>query len=68
MSETKYGIIFRSSDDVDSGKDPYVEKFEKAGINCQVISVLNFEFINLTDLKSKLSKSELYSGEVFILF
>ncbi|KAK9502165.1 hypothetical protein O3M35_012749 [Rhynocoris fuscipes] len=66
MSDSKYCILFKTADELDSGKDPYVEKFEKAEIKCKVISVLKFEFMNLGELKAKLSKCDDYSGIVLL--
>ena len=46
-------------------QDSYKITLQESGYECDILPTLNFEFVNLDELKSCLTSSQQYSGKLF---
>ncbi|XP_014241578.1 uroporphyrinogen-III synthase [Cimex lectularius] len=66
MNESRHAILFKASDDEGLGeRDPYARQLESIGIHSHILPVVQFEFVNLDELNTRLDHPDLYSGIIF---
>ncbi|XP_063990652.1 uroporphyrinogen-III synthase [Diachasmimorpha longicaudata] len=58
-------ILCKGEKGGNEGQDAYIEVFEGAGYNCQILSTLTFSFVNSQRLRDCLDTPQLYSGLIF---
>lgn len=57
-------VIFKSvSESENQEQDVYKKKFLSAGYNVTLVPVLDFEFVNLEQLRSKILRPDDYAGD-----
>ncbi|KAF6214472.1 hypothetical protein GE061_009215 [Apolygus lucorum] len=62
----KHAIIFKASgDEGNSDRDPYAGALSALDVDCEVVQVLNFDFLNLDELEKRLENPQSYSGIIF---
>uniref|UniRef100_A0A0A9XBQ0 Uroporphyrinogen-III synthase n=1 Tax=Lygus hesperus TaxID=30085 RepID=A0A0A9XBQ0_LYGHE len=62
----KHAILFKAGgDDGNPDVDPYAGTLGALDIDCQVVPVLNFDFLHLEELEERLKNPQSYSGIIF---
>lgn len=64
----KLVVLCKGLSDKNDAQETYIKAFESAGYNCESLQTLQFDFVNITELRACLLAADKYSGNIYIYY
>lgn len=68
LENNKIVVLCKGLSEISNKQEMYVKTLESAGYACEYLQTLQFEFVNISELRACLSTVDKYSGNILIVY
>jgi len=67
LENNKIVVLCKGLSEISDKQEMYIKTLESAGYTCEYLQTLQFEFVNISELRACLSTADKYSGNILIV-
>lgn len=68
FENNKIVVLCKGLSEISDKQEMYIKTLESAGYICEYLQTLQFEFVNISELRACLSTADKYSGNILYMY